>query len=458
MQFAKPLVDVLEDRVLLAATFYWTGATSADWGTAKNWDVNNNPAATTPGAGDSVELNTDKPCTISGKAVTVADLTIDALFTGAFTLNASLVITETFKMSSGTVTGPSNLILGANNAIASGDCSAGTIATSGVGGMLLVYPGSTLTFSGGVALQRKLNNEGIVQLQDSVKLTVGPNGSIDNDSNGLNPLSNGPQQNPLTSNGLLINQGATVAWATKTNGNLVNEQGATMLIVGSAMPTVDNPSPIVTTIQTPFTNNGDVRFSNLVFFKGGGNSSGTYTMVANGGTLVFTSPTSTGTKYAYVWNAGTQFLYPTGANASTIPSIYVASATVTVNTPANQSISVPLLVLLNGSTITGAGNLALGSSLNSPATVPPTTTKQGGLDWMGGTMSGTGTTTVNKGASAVFGATMPGVAPGGQPALSTTTFFNLIPGGNGGIAGPITLDGRPFVNNGYLTYQGQRRL
>jgi hypothetical protein len=171
--FAKPWVEVLEDRVVLSQVF-WTNPAGGDWSVASNWSTGQ-----LPGAGDDVVINTPGiTITHSGGTDSVNSITSqDPIVLSGGTLSVAGNSTlSSLTMTGGTLTGAGTVTVTGQTTWTGGTMS-GSGTTVAQGGMAL---------SGGSLDGRTLNNYGAAALAGA-GAGVGMLGTV-NMSNGIATL------------------------------------------------------------------------------------------------------------------------------------------------------------------------------------------------------------------------------------------------------------------------------
>jgi hypothetical protein len=332
----RPVFERLEDR-LSPATVNWTGQTGDfRWNSVGNWDVG------VPGPMDDAVIGP----AFSGVTVTsLDDVTINSVSSRAalsvtgrsFTFSNASSIHNTLTISAASLfaDGPLDLQnLSLNGGFLAGS---GTVTVSGVASWTtgtMQGPGTTTIANTGSLVMSTTNSKTLTRTLN----TAGPT-----------TWSAGP-----------IN---TSSAATISNSNTWDIQGD--LNLGGGTPTFSNSGTLkksagtgTSTIDVALNNSGTVEVqSGTLSLSRGGTSSGSFTALAPAATIAIPSHT-------YTWQ--------TGATEAG-PGILLVNG----GTLSTGDASVQNLTLASG-TLVGTGNL----------------TVNGAASWTGGTMQGTGTTTI----------------------------------------------------------------
>ncbi|HEV7572087.1 MAG TPA: hypothetical protein VGQ21_11370 [Thermoanaerobaculia bacterium] len=251
---------------------------------------------------------------------------------------------------------------------------------------------------------------GITNITGSVTLKNGFNPVLD-----TRTLNNSGTINDQDGDTLLLKNGAVL-----NNSNLFDMQGDPNITCNCATPplfhnigtgTIQKSSGTgVAIVSAPFTNDGTVNVNlGQIAFSAAGAHTGAFNVAGNANVTFTTGNTFSGTSSLtgageVAFNGGT----------STIGSGTVTPGTFTVNganVALNSAATIGTLNVHNAATLGGTGTIHLTAA--SPVS-----------EWSGGTINGSGTLTVNAGAN-----------------------FQL-----DGLTAVMTLDSRPLVNNGTLTY------
>ena len=251
---------------------------------------------------------------------------------------------------------------------------------------------------------------GITNVTGSVTLKNGFNPVLD-----TRTLNNNGTINDQDTNTLLLKNGAVL-----NNSSLFDMQGDVNVTCNCATPplfhnlgtgTIQKSSGTGTgVVSAPFTNDGNVNVNfGQIAFSSGSTHTGAFSAALNANITFVTGNNFSGTSSL---TGGGEIAFNGGT--STIGSGTVTPGTFTVNganVTLNSAATIGTLNVHNAATLGGSGPINLTAA--SPVS-----------EWTGGTINGSGTLTVNAGAN-----------------------FQL-----DGITAAMTLDGRPMVNNGFLTY------
>ena len=366
----------------------WTGASSTSWTTAGNWSSCN---ATIPQIADTVTVSSaaNLPTIAIATSVTISGLTINS--------GATVTVDGTLALQ-GSSTGSGNLTV--NGAL---NWSSGTMSGSGV---TTIAAGGTLDFLGAAKTLdgRTINNAGTATVSGpAVTLT----------------MANGAIFNNQASGSFEIRNDSTIA--SLGTGNTFNNPGTFSRTLGSG----------IATVGAVFNNTGTVNItSGTLSFSGSGTNTHTGPFNATGGTLRFNGGTHNVNAGANV--TGTEVTFDLGT--ITIASTYNVSGTTSVNgatvgfTPASTitSLGATLTVTLGTLNLASGDPIALTTLTLTTGTLSGSDniTVSGVTTWSGGTMSGSGTTSI---------------APGGTLDL---------------LGAAKTLDGRTLNNAGTATVSG----
>jgi uncharacterized repeat protein (TIGR01451 family) len=208
--------------------------------------------------------------------------------------------------------------------------------------------------------------------------------------------------------------------AVFNNSNAFNFQGDVGLTCNCATPplfhnigtgTITKPAGTGSAVvSAPFTNDGNVAANLGQFvFTAGGAHTGAFSAAANANITFTTGSTFSGTSSLtgageITFNGGTSTI----GSSTVTPAIFTVNG---ANVTLNSAATIGTLNVHNAAVLGGTGTIHL--TANSPVS-----------EWTGGTINGSGTITVNPGA-----------------------IFLL-----DGLTAAMTLDTRPIVNNGILTY------
>jgi uncharacterized repeat protein (TIGR01451 family) len=251
---------------------------------------------------------------------------------------------------------------------------------------------------------------GITNVTGSVTLKNGFNPVLD-----TRTLDNSGTINDQDGDTLLLKNGAVL-----NNSNLFDMQGDVNVTCNCATPplfhnlgtgTIQKSAGTGTAVvSAPFTNDGSVNVNlGQIAFSTAGAHTGAFNVAGNANVTFTTGNTFSGTSSLtgageVTFNGGTSTI---GSSTMTPGTFTVNGANVTLNSPA----TIGTLNVHNAATLGGSGTIHLTAA--SPVS-----------EWTGGTINGSGTLTVNAGAN-----------------------FQL-----DGITAAMTLDTRPLVNNGTLSY------
>ncbi len=353
-RFVKPAVEELEQRCLLA-TYGWTGAAKNDmsWSNPANWDL-----LRAPGPNDNAVFDigvqgfkqphaiVDKPnIKIQGLDVSSDELTIPIF--------SSVLVTSKFFQAGGTIDGPGNLVLNCQSQWIGGTMS-GTGKTAIIGAPLIGTFFGSLLINGGVTLDNRT-----LWIVNGFSVVDWLGGNI------------------TTKHGAYIaNDGRFLAERGGTIGPPQGEQGGYFsnrkLFVKEGAGT--------STINAGFSNSGIVRVEQGSLYLGGGGinpSSSTFNVAK--GTSIFLVNTTPG----FYWEGNTSL---------------IGSGTVWLSgdlaVPMSSQVSVGLdgsktkFVFLAGNLITyGRVEIGTGATLN----------------WISGSVTGSGTLNIDNGATANIG-------------------------------------------------------
>jgi hypothetical protein len=404
----RPLLEALEDRWLPSAVS-WISTSSGDWDTPGNWSTG---ALPTPA--DDVTIN--KPgVTVThslGNFDAVHSLTsTDAIVlpTGTLVLGAASSISGTFTLSGGTLSGVGTLTVSGQLA-----WSGGTMSGSGV----------TIA-NGGLAITGTSS-----ELLDRRTLTNAATGTWDG-SNDLN-LTNGAVFNNASGATFTVNNDRTIGdfgAATNTFNNV-----GTFTKAGGGGVTIVN-----TAFKDPGTvnvNSGTLRLQNR------GNASGTFTVAALA-TLDFNLFSSYLLTAASTISGAGSVTFDAGS--TTVAGTYNVTGNTTVNGgTANfrgTLTSVGAVLAVNGGTANFASDYSI-ATINLNGGVlggPSNATVTGAFTWTGGTLAGTGSTTVAATATLSISSTS-------TVGLATRTLNNAGTGTWGSTGGISFSNGATFNN------------
>jgi hypothetical protein len=317
-----------------AFTCTWTGATSTNWSTAGNW---NNCNGTTPQSGDTAIIQNVANLPTLSAAATISGATLNT--------GATLTIAAAGNLTlAGIMDGDGNLVVAGTLTWNSGTMSGNGTTTINSGGFLALTTGATKTVS------RTVNNSGAATIS-------GGSGTLQ--------ITSGSVFNNLSPTGTFTVQTDSIF----SNTGTFNNSGTF----------TRNTSAGIVSIQLNFINSGTVNVvtGTLRFLVGTSTHGGTYNFT--GADLEFTGGTHTVDGSL----TGTDLLIDTAVtfNAAATLSNQVANleigGTGTFNTGEALSFQT---ILQDGGTVGGSDNV---SSAN--------------WTWSGGTMSGTGTSTIPPG-------------------------------------------------------------
>ena len=208
--------------------------------------------------------------------------------------------------------------------------------------------------------------------------------------------------------------------AVFNNSNIFNYQGDAAFTCNCATPglfhniatgTITKSSGSGTAVvSAPFNNDGNVTVNlGQIVFTAAGTHTGAFTVASNANVTFTTGNSFSGTSSLtgageFTFNGGTSTI----GSGTVTPAIFTVNG---ANVALNSAATIGTLNVHNAAVLGGTGTIHLTST--SPVS-----------EWTGGTINGSGTLTVNAGAN-----------------------FQL-----DGLTAAMTLDGRPIVNNGTLSY------
>ncbi len=412
-------VEILEQRRLLAVN-QWVGGSSGDFDVPSNWEgINNAPGI--PGVNDQIELGGEMTIDVTGSA------SVNSIIGNQF---------QTFDVTGGTFT--------IENAGSANSSFGSLMLAPGAGldvqeGALSVINGGSIAGPVGVSTGATLGFYG----QNPVDFNAGASfsGGGDYDINGyftslvFNTSMSAPQNVTFEEGTIQVNDALTVPGTFKLSGGALTGAGTVDVAAGATM-NISGSSSNLSELNTTVNNSGTVVWSGPERVAGSGvlnNLAGaTVTMgnagefdpeVNNAGTLVKASSSGTGLVNfpAFLFNnsgtvdvdAGSIDLENDGTdtgvfNVAAGASLYFTSTNGTQN-----------YTIAQGATWQGAGSLDIDGQfvdllVNTDFTVPDLKLMDGAvdgtadltitstLDWTGGTMQGTGTTTIPSGATLEF--------------------------------------------------------
>jgi hypothetical protein len=409
----RPLLEMLEERSV-PSTVNWIGTANGSFTDATNWQDAVTGANRVPGAGDDAVVGINVVVTDSS-TTTVNSLTMSQgqlqLTGGTFTVN-----------NQGQNSSLHQLVVQTGATFQTAGGATNVNANSTVTGTLSVTSGATMAFAAGSQAFNtgtSLQGTGLYLLSGS---TLSINAAI------TAPTDFEMTGGTLTGTGTYtVASGSTFNWAGNSTmnggGTTTIASGATLTIDGPGIKTLDNYT-INNAGTTTWTGAGgltitdNATFSNTGTFNAetdqdiGGNS-GTF---ANAGTFIKTSPGGTGTTRIFPTfnNTGTVTvttgvlqLAGGGTNSSTFSvasgqTLQFNSSTYTLGTGAALNGSGDYDIN-GGSVVNDISLTVVNVTLEKTATLsgPGTLTVSTAFNWStgGGTMNGSGTTTIESGAT-----------------------------------------------------------
>jgi RHS repeat-associated protein len=361
----------------------WTGPSEGDWETPGNWSTG------------SVPDTSDIACVGSGVTVQVAGGTDHAgvlLDEGALNIpSGSLELASESRSSTiGALTLNGGTLTGAGTLDVSGSLSwnYGTMSGSGA---TVIEPGASATLKGGTQLtKRQLDNEGTATLTNGTFLNMSEGAQLENSgtfktntTEGWDGFQYNPEAGPAPS---IINTGTF----EKTAGSAETE------------------------VKVSFENQGTVQSQadSLQFYGGGTSTDGTWS-ASEGGSFYFGEGTYT--------LEGDTLAGP----------VSLAGATITTK---EVKAGITSLQISGGTLNIATGSLATTDTTQTYGTLTGTGTLDisGSLSWTGGTMSGSGSTVIEPGASATLKGgtqlTKRQLDNEGTATLTNGTFLNMSEG------------------------------